>query len=583
MLDEPYKSSKALGNTLGLSIFVSLLSTNHVSFGYDLAINLQVSAVYMLGLSIWFYNQKQLYISILPLLSLMLLFALIAIQPFINFIYYPDSLIFPLAAILISILGAVAIASAQNKEKFLEYFFYWMILGLFLSFVIQVFQLFNISWSISNIVIINYRFSDRLSGNLAQPNQLAFMYNLGIVALLWNYEKYALNSKFKSIIYITLGCLFIIGIFWTKSRTGLFSLVISFILYYLLQIQTNKYSKSNVIAKVAIITFTVLILFCVATFLQKVLGNTSTTVDRLTDGTAYVRKSLFLQGYYAFVDHPILGTGWNNYSINSLKYINELPYFMYSLNSHFFLTQIASELGLLGLLCLLPIMIFIIRSFNLKLSSTKSAILVIIILFIVYSTSEYPLWQVRYLIVFFSLIPILNDKHLFKVKVKVNQLMSLICISIFVGSLFYWYSFDNLLKLDKYMLTNNDNIAIKQEKFLSTTFPYGFNNFKETMHFRFMQTDSNFLDEKITIAQRVLSYQLSTRNMVKYAQLLMLKGDTQQSLLMYQYACKIDGAKNCNLVENSLRYSVQHDNNYQELYNNFIIWRKAANDKKIPR
>ncbi|WP_227429831.1 O-antigen ligase family protein [Psychrobacter sp. I-STPA6b] len=551
-----------------LGLIATVFNPYHLYPGFDIYHNLVVALIVTLGLVASFLNYKKTLRIPSSVLTWILLLICIIIQPYINDISYPDYLIFPVGTLFLTILFSIAIAGVNNKQWFLDKYLLSLLIFMLISVGIQLLQLFGHHISFGDI-IITAESNGRLYANLLQPNQAAFMLSLSVLSSLYFYNH--LHKK----IWLVLFCILTCGIAFTLSRAGLILGASTIILFNILLDRSYKVKLKNIGIQLSIY----LLSYYIATiFYQSIISLNETNnysgnvIDRFNEGSAYLRVSLQKQALLIFQENPLTGYGWGNFAKGSIEHATELGWFSFSAHSHFFISQIASELGLVGLLCLLPICFFLIRKINFRMSAFNSVCFSSIVIIILYSCSEYPLWYIKYLVIFSLFITLVDFKYL-EVNSKFAKYLGLLSIisTVFIILLMssYLKLYNVITKLQTEDLSN-EKIADLYHQIPNT---FGLTIFKEHILFYYIVLDQDDIDEKLKLAERTVSTEVNKINLFRYGKLLAINHQYEKSIAMFKASCALDWQGNCPKVEEELRKLMESEPDvYGLIYDRFNQW-----------
>ena len=560
--------------TLGLTLISCILNPYHLLPGFDLFHNLFVAIILSLGLGLFFLTRPTLS---LPFSSYtwLGLFVVVLIQPFINNIPYMDSLVVPLGALAITILLSIAVTGLDDKVAVIEWFLKVLIACMLVTFFIQLTQLYGIALHIGSVALTSIA-SGRIDGNLLQPNQVAFMYALSIVALIYFYN----NNPVRYIRLIILGllALFSLGVALTLSRAGLIMCVGAILAYAIFYKESLKIKlKNTAVFSVGFLTGYYLGVYLYKSIKVVTADGPISAVQRFSEGSLYMRESLQIQAWNLFTNSPLTGAGWGNFGAKGVEQATDLGWFAFSSHSHFFLSQIASELGLIGLLVLMPISWVVIKNLKLNKSNFDALIYLFIGVFLVYSCSEFPLWYLRFLCIFAIFVSLLDNKRTL-INPNKNILLTMVSIALLIGSIFYWYQFLNVYKTFQRLGDKSLTDTQITELYDNFSVPFGYSNFKELLLFRFMALNANDIDNKIALGNRVISTEIDKLLLFRQAQLWAIKGDSEQSLALFKASCALHWIGECdNVGENLEELAIKSPEVYEEIDYNFKNWVKDFN------
>lgn len=127
-------------------------------------------------------------------------------------------------------------------------------------------------------------------------------------------------------------------------------------------------------------------------------NNAAMAIARLASGEGfYLRLAIMQQGVLQWREHPLLGGGWGSHAGWVFDHAGEFDYPRYSTNTHNIVTQLLGELGGVGFsVCLLAVILLASR----VRASMQGPWAGWLLLLLVHSLLEYPLWNVSFLLLF---------------------------------------------------------------------------------------------------------------------------------------------------------------------------------------
>lgn len=499
----------------------------------------------------------------------LLLFLLVLIQPFFILYAYLDGVIFPLATILVCLILSIVINNTPDKTKLAYYSSFGFVAVALLNTSFQALQYLNLS----DIWFVMEMKGSRFYGNVAQPNQLAFIYALGIAACHYLIIKH----ESKRYLIFTALVLLTIGLALTSSRGGLILGLASFLIYALniKKIPTTKITLAAIATSV--------VGFLLGSFLLAIHKLSSeNTLSRVTTGDNAARLELIQQAWVQFLHHPLLGVGFGNLLADSLEHIEQVDWFVFNIHSHNIVMQFAAEFGLLGLVLLAMVAFIIFKSYWQSRSLESNFIFVALAIVGLYSLSEYPLWYARYLIIAVFLLAVTNYKSI-KLNINLNKLSIAITILCSLGSIFYYQSYKDYYRVNSYFQyydsLDSNNLSVKdtqeianiqQQMLMELPSIFGFSAYKEFFIYHLLPKDNQDLEERIRLGDRVLTKFLSLDILLKQALYLGLDNQQKEALYLYKGACLLDHSKNCDVV-------TEHINELADSYKQFDAIRQGYN------
>lgn len=551
---------------IGVSYLIGILSIFHLRPSFlDLAIGLQMSIIITFTLAFGFltYKNKQIILSVSSL-TWIFLALLILVQPIVNEIIYPDSLIFPVFYCIILAFSSILVKIIINENNGREFLCKWLSVFLLVGGLVTVIILFFQLFSINMPFIANISNNTRPLGNILQPNQTAFVLCLGIVAILYLKELALYNRKFNILFLLVLAC----GIALTASRTGLIIMLFIPVIYNFI---INEKSK---VKNILLISFLLSVGYGIGLYLfnQFAFNSAGNTFFRLANDIKPIDERYSLQNlaFNLFTNSPITGYGWGNSLKGAFDYALQDNWFILAHHSHVFITQIAAELGVLGLIVLLPLCWIIYKNINFNMENVQAFPVIIVMISLIYSMSEYPLWYLRFSLIFAISISLI-DPSIFKWKAHYNLPIAIIFIFTSFSSFFYYKEY---LKYNYYTdLTYTDKLTTYQINELENVF--GFRAYKEQLIYYSLPLDNHLLGQKISLGNRVISKVPAMVFLEKQAIYYALDNEKKKSLELFKKGCLIDYALNCSKIEGNLKRNAKDNPKiFGDIFVDFINWRR---------
>ncbi|MGP9596439.1 O-antigen ligase family protein [Psychrobacter sp. AOP29-E1-4] len=530
---------------VSLGYMVGVLNTYHrfPSTG-NIYPNLVVIMIGSLGLLYW-YGKSTVRQWSLSVVAWLLVFLLIVIQPFINTVAYPESMIFDLSVVLFCIALSLCIANieSQYQEKLFQILVYFLVITALLTVVTQLAQYLKLD--LPRALIFPNFSETRIGGNLSQPNQAAFVMALGVAGLL-----YLANSSQRfitTVLFITPIAFLALGLGLTASRTGVLLMMVALLSYVML----FRIPLHN---KIFVSCTTLFLLIVGYTIGSQMLASYNTdavalsSLERISDGTLSLRWYQLQQAIIMFNDHKLTGVGWGNLLGASVNYAQELPWFSSTAHTHFFVSQIAVETGVIGLLILLPFAYILLTNFSFTLSNYQAAIYSMLAVFVAYSCSEFPLWIPMFLIVFVTLLSLIDTsgysfpKPLWRLNNCGFLIFSMLMLA---GSVYYQVQYRNYSKVYYALMERTFTPEEKVARLSAKPQIFGFGKFDDTFLFYLMSEDKVGLEYKTQLADKVLTQSVSYYFIAKSANIHLLAGNRQRALELYKAACVFKSAREC--------------------------------------
>lgn len=566
------KSGQILAYFIGLAYLFGILNYMHLlPSKRSLNIGLQVLLILSIGLAtVW--SQRDFVFRRLGWSALMWLFliVLILIQPLINMIVYPDALIFTLGALVFVLLLSVTVYQVEDKASFTRTLSWFIWIGALLTFLTQLAQLLQWTFLYHNLVY-PVPAGGRPVSNLVQPNQAAFVYAMGAAAACYLQDiKTTPQSRWVLVLFGLSVLILGSGIGISASRGGIILGLASIIGYYLL----NERSLKSRLTTTVLFTGLGVVGYVLGIYLLSSYSSTPTAIDRIATTTQSLRGAQLEQALLIFQNNPLFGIGWGNFSTSALIYAEQLPWVSMTDHSHFIVSNIASELGIIGLLVFIPFIYIIYKNIRLRLQPSSAFVLSILGVITLYSFSEFPLWYF-YFLMLFAVFLALADIKISEVQINIKRIFTALLVVITLLSVYYYQAFmsyNKVADLTTLEIPDEQKIALVTE--LNT--PYGFTQYKEYLLYHSLSVSSEQLDEKIAIGERVVSLYPASYLMMQQGLLYGLKGDSETNLKLFKAACLFEFARDCASVQQALvEAQDSQPAYYQQTLEDFLTWREA--------
>lgn len=563
---------------IGMSILGYIIPV-HSPYGHDFLTNALSFALIAIGCALWVFKQKPQFFSI-SILTWLSLAVVILMQPTLNHIRYPDALIFPVLCLFLVALASTIASNIQDKTQFLNVLSGFVYVTLIITFAIQVMQVFDYqitwhNWPVTRLAAID----GRMDGNFGQTNHTAYAFVLGICFALyqihnkpWDIQKFALLGLFG---------LFVVGIALTKSRANVIMAVAAILVFYFSQAEVLSIKIKKTVAMLVLFFGCYvgggLALAQLAPYEVSVFG----AVSRINEGGFYdQRLSLVHRAWLIFQDSPVVGAGWTNYIYAGIPHAEELKWFTFSNDAHMVIFQIASELGILGLLCLLPLILVLFRALHFKHSTISAMALAFVVASILYSFSEYPLWYFRYLVVFAIFIALIEQKQYRFPKLTSSIPRTIAAVCVILASLSVYYSYNYLNSGYLFYQYNLDTKKIGADGKVHDNYEipiFGFTNYGEMNLSSVISVDQSMLSEKLGLFDRILIMDFSQYNVFSYGRLLVYDNQSDKALTMFKTSCLLT-SKNVKCENATLalyNLAMEDPDNFVNIYNEYVTWLKS--------
>lgn len=503
----------------------------------------------------------------------LLLFLLILAQPFFIDYAYLDGMIFPVATILVCLILSIIINNTFDKHKLIGYSAFGFIVVALFNTIFQLLQYANVSDDLWFVMTMQ---GNRFFGNVGQPNQLAFIYALGIAACHY----LLIKAEYKRNIFLFMTLIILsICLALTSSRGGLILALASFLIYGL------NFKRILNIKTVLSSVGVSIVGFLVGSYLLTIHKLYSEdTLSRLSTGDNAARIELIQQAWVQFLYHPLLGVGFGNLLADSLEHIEQVDWFVFNIHSHNIIMQFAAEFGVLGLGILLMAAVIVIRSYWQSRNLESSFIFVALIIVGLYSLSEYPLWYTRFLLIAVFLLAVINNKTI-KVNINFNKLFIGLAVLCILGSVYYYQSYKEYHRVNTYLnyykSLDSDNLTkseeqeisqIQQQMLMELPSVFGFSDYKEFFIYHLLPKDNLDLEERINLGNRVLTKFLTHDLLLKQALYFGLNNQPKQALHLYQGACLLDHSESCDVVSLHVNELADNYKQFESIRQDYNVW-----------
>ena len=413
----------------------------------------------------------------------------------------------------------------------------------------------QISMNLDNIVLAPAK--GIIFGQLGQRNHFAHYLMWGVAATIYLYSIKKINVFFTASISIFLG--FFLAI--SASRTVLLYLLVFIVMSFIWFMRNRNSIETK--RMFFMILFTSLIIFAFQNrILLDFLGiqSVETGLGRTTQSSFFFGSRRSYEWYKAwliFKEHPLLGAGWTQYSVQSF-YLDGLPVFdnepkepgLFT-HSHNSLLQLMSEMGIFYTLFIVIGLIYFAWNYIKEKASTTSLLpLLLISVSLTHSMLEYPLWYVYFLAPFTIFLSLQGktgaDKPLFhensspsipvQTKTTIVTGVSMLLLSsillVKVMLLLSAYLEINLAYRKKDMESSLPEIQattlplIQNNSFLAYESAYTL----EIAYATDYRNIANPSDERVSINKQLVEYRPFSYPMIRRAMNLSAKNDPQQAM-----------------------------------------------------
>lgn len=524
----------------GMAYCVGTLSTQHYNPGnYDAIPNFAAFIIASLACMPFLWRLPHIK---MPLIAwgMLYFFVLLLIQPFITPEKYIDTMLFPAGIFLSGLLVALAVYNVQNKPAFLSvlsWFILFAAVGNSFALLAQ-----NFHWTFfSRWLVFDSPISSRPTGNVAQPNQAAFIIALGMAVIGFHFLRWRSQHRLGATLLALMLFFLAIGMGLTASRTGVIYLVFLFAALFIYALRNDR----KISLPIALLLLIVILGYALGTyFLAHGYFQQESGIARIA-GThgAGTRKYLQEQALMLFSQHPLTGAGFGNFIESSLQHAQQLTYLTYVNNSHFIFTQIAAELGILGLLGVVIFVYVIVRNIRIKTTSSHYLLLLLLGIIVLYSLSEYPLWYYRFLLLFIILLALLPQAET-PINPRFGKVFSMLSGLLFVLGIFYLHTFNQYVNA-YYKISATTDPSDRLATIRKTPDVFGTSAYRDLLLFMAQPISEDKIAAKIRLGYSVLSRFPSPQMMLRQGVLLALADKSNDAAFLFDALCKFRYGSQC--------------------------------------
>lgn len=325
-------------------------------------------------------------------------------------LYYEFKLI-PLLFVLTA--AGISYALTQFKtqcgiDSLTEGFLFGMLVGGLINTFIAFGQVYI---SITSETVL------RVYGSIGQRNMYGNYLMGGLIAFIYLVNKYHVRWWLTALPLLWL----VISLAWTGSRAILLYIAVLFI------VSIWMYWRKPALRNFCQLLCIGLILLILAQFLTAYInhfigwltghsGDVPTAIDRLTANGSR-RWVEWKKAWLIFKEYPWVGIGWGSFPAYSVRLHAQLPTFYQVVESALFthahnsVLNILAENGLFGSLIILGGLGYLVLTFCFRIDSTeKLALSCVLLITLLHSLVEYPLWYFHFFIIFVVCLGLLTPQ-----------------------------------------------------------------------------------------------------------------------------------------------------------------------------
>ncbi len=472
---------------------------------------------------------------------------------------YADTLVFPFAALMLAwALHAMGrnLSPEQRPEAAT-----WLALGFITAsygtVAIQTLQLSGSGWLAGYVLPLPEGMQP--FGNLAQRNQAAFVHVLGMLAVAARFSEVApVKNNLRwfglamclpmifglamtsSRLFLVLGGLvwlaavFKLGLVWRRNQTDSLPTWVRHLLSGLFFVSLYAVIYSSFAALLPLLAPAV-------TF--------DNVVERLGNVSNLTRIVLQHQAWEMFVSRPLTGTGWGSFSAFGLNWSDHSALPLFSDHSHFLPSQWLAELGIVGAILATPLITFVIRILFHANGWRKHFFMQgLIFLTMIYSCSEYPLWEGYFLFPVALVLGVLDaerdnisfdrlGKEHSQARISASW-AALTGAVLLAGAVWSGVTYYKLHRLGKQVFTGKPVEASVFYGLNSIPLTFGYSPIVDLYLFVVVPMDREDLSDKLVLGERVAGRFIDSNILLRLSLFYALSGDINRSKRLIQDACR---------------------------------------------
>ena len=475
-----------------------------------------------------FYTQKleipRAQLFAIPLLSIPLL------QLATGQILYASNSILCFAYVLVFWLMVIAGFNLSKDTKQREKVFYVfslmvLVVGL-ISSVIAICQWLNLNDHFSPWM---YTFKgNRPYANLAQPNNLATLLTVALLACLYFYEK----KWLKNIYLVPYALILMFSIALTQSRTSW--VVCLFILIYLGVKQFNRNKRFGFLKLLGwVVVFALMIvnLPFIHQFIADLFGlkmvETASVVERASSG--YLRLDMWQQQSIALLQQPWFGYGWNQTGLAQMAAFDTHPSHEWYKSAHNIIFDLLIWNGaIIGGLIVVYLTAWLFW-LNKGVKDTVSIIATLMVCAIlIHGLLEFPLHYAYFLLPTGFLLGVIQAQYknlpAIQVSSKITSVIAIVCIVGCAVSVrdYFLYKEQSSIASVKTPLTASQQQVMDEDIILLT-------QFKERIWWIQLDPKTKMNEEQLAHIESMVANMSAKYDLYKHAQVLAFNGKEQQA------------------------------------------------------
>ena len=413
----------------------------------------------------------------------------------------------------------------QRERVFSIFSLVVLVVGL-ISSVIAICQWLNIHGYFSPWM---YTFKgNRPYANLAQPNNLATLLTVALLACLYFYEK----KWLKNIYLVPYALILMFSIALTQSRTSW--VVCLFILIYLGVKQFNRNKRFGFLKLVGWVAIFGLMIANLPYLQQLISGlsslkmaETASVIERASSG--YLRLDMWQQQWIALLQQPWLGYGWNQTGLAQMAAYDAHPNHEWYKSAHNIMLDLLIWNGaIIGGLIVVYLTAWLFW-LNKGVKDTVSIIATLMVCAIlIHGLLEFPLHYAYFLLPTGFLLGVIQAQYknlpAIQVSSKITSVIAIVCIVGCAVSVrdYFLYKEQSSIASVKTPLTASQQQVMDEDIILLT-------QFKERIWWIQLDPKTKMNEEQLAHIESMVANMSAKYDLYKHAQVLAFNGKEKQA------------------------------------------------------
>lgn len=418
---------------------------------------------------------------------------------------------------------------------------------------------------------------DRLTSNVAQVNQAAYIVTLGIASIFYFLYNKTITKNWVWLLPAVSMMFFGIGLGFSASRGGIFLAIAALCsagIFYQASI------KKRLLMSVVFVPLVVLGYHVGTILMNQFLNTDLSAVGRLVgEKSLHLRSDLMQHAFLAFKSNPLFGVGFGNFKSFGLANAEHVNWFTAAHHAHNVVFQIGAELGLLGLVLLGYFAFILLKNLRFNLSPDKGFAYAVLMLTFLYSLSEFPLWYARYLILAVFFLAII-DASSFKLKFDFKKPLLVLSVLFASGSVYYIKDYSLYSSIAYRVIGGDSEEALN--RFYKAPNTFGFGSYRDLTLYQIITVNEENLEQMIQMGNRVLGVHYDDFLILKQAHMLVAVGEQDRADAYFRALCIFNSGHYCQTVIDNLHALAEHTPENRGYLERFEKWFVERFNKPMP-